>query len=271
MAVEVDLYEATYSNFQLGVRQRVRAETYGHDIGQNGWSSIDEWRTALDWLQLAPGSRVLDVACGCGGPDLYLARTTGAKVVGVDINNHAVQAATKSAQREGLAALARFEQADASRLLPFDDASFDAVICIDAINHLPDRLRVLRDWYRLVAPGGRIFFTDPIVVSGLLTSEEIALRASIGLFVFSLPDENERLLRAAGFELTRCEDTTERVVLVARRWRDARARHRTELLQDEGAETFAGLQRFLAIVKTLAEERRLSRHAYLARKLAAAV
>jgi SAM-dependent methyltransferase len=271
MAAEVDLYEATYSNFQLEVRQRVRAETYGYDIGQNGWLTIDEWRTALDWLQLAPGSRVLNVACGSGGPDLYLARTTGAKVVGIDINNHAIQAATESAQREGLAALARFEQADASRPLPFDDATFDAVVCIDAINHLPDRLKVLRDWHRLVAPGGRILYTDPIVVSGLLTSEEIALRSSIGFFVFALPDENERLVRAAGFQLARCQDTTDRVVFVARRWRDARERHRAELLQDEGAETFAGLQRFLSVVKTLAEERRLSRHTYLARKLAATV
>jgi len=160
----------------------------------------------------------------------------------------------------------RFQEADAGRPLPFDDASFDAVVCIDAINHLPDRPSMLRDWHRLLAPGGWALFTDPIVVTGLLSSQEIALRASIGFFVFSLRDEDERLVRGAGFELVRCEDTTASVALVARRWHDARARHRAELLADEGEETFTGMQRFLATVRALAEQRRLSRYTFLARK-----
>jgi hypothetical protein len=120
--------------------------------------------------------------------------------------------------------------------------------------------------HRLIAPGGGLWLTDPTVISGLVTSEEIALRASIGFFVFSPRGEDERLIREAGFELARSDDTTEHVVVVARRWHEARARHAAELLQDEGAETFAGLQHFLAIVQTLAEQRRLTRHTYLARK-----
>src|SRR6266545_5120692 len=163
MTDQVRLYDATYRRFQLGARQRVRLDTYGHDLGQNGWLTVDEWRAALGWLGLAPGSRVLDVACGSGGPARWLARTTGAEVVGVDSNRHAVQTAGELARQEGLDALARFQEADAGRPLPFDDASFDAVVCIDAINHLPDRPSMLRDWHRLLAPGGWALFTDPIV------------------------------------------------------------------------------------------------------------
>jgi len=84
MTDQVRLYDATYRRFQLGARQRVRLDTYGHDLGQNSWLTVDEWRAALGWLGLAPGSRVLDVACGSGGPARWLARTTGAEVVGVD-------------------------------------------------------------------------------------------------------------------------------------------------------------------------------------------
>lgn len=266
MTGPVRLYDATYSRFQLDARQRVRLDTYGHDLGQNSWLTIDEWRTALGWLGLAPGSRVLDVACGSGGPARWLARETGATVVGVDSNRHAVRTAGELARQEGLDALASFQQADAGRPLPFDDASFDAVVCVDAINHLPDRAGVLRDWHRLLAPGGWALFTDPIVVTGLLSSQEIVRRASIGFFVFALRGEDERLLREAGFELLRCQDTTASVALVARRWHDARARHRTELLEDEGEETFRGMQRFLATVAALAEQRRLSRYTFLARK-----
>jgi hypothetical protein len=141
-------------------------------------------------------------------------------------------------------------------------------VCIDAINHLRDRRAVLADWHRLLRAGGAALFTDPIVVTGLLTSEEIAARASIGFFIFSLLAENERLVREAGFELVRCDDSTENVVAVTHRWRDARTRHRSELLEDEGEETFEGLQRFLSVAHTLARERRLSRYTVLARRVA---
>ena len=266
MPEPVRLYDTAYREFDLDVRRRVRLETYGEDIGQNGWLTAEEWRNTTGWLAAGTGSRVLDVACGSGGPALGLARTTGAMVVGVDVNGHAVQTADELARRDGLADLAQFVEADAARPLPFADGSFDAVVCIDAINHLPDRPAVLADWHRLLRPGGSILFTDPIVVTGLLSSEEVALRASIGFFLFSLRGEDERLVREAGFELVRCEDSTGNVVEVARRWRDARARDRAGLVEDEGEETFEGLQRFLSIVHTLAAERRLSRYTILARK-----
>lgn len=125
---------------------------------------------------------------------------------------------------------------------------------------------VLAEWHRLLRPGGSLLFTDPVVVTGLLSSEEIALRASIGFFVYSLRCEDARLVREAGFELVRCDDTTDRVAEVSRRWHDARARHAAELLDDEGEETFEALQCFLSMVHTLSSERRLSRYTVLARK-----
>lgn len=260
------LYDATYGDFDLDARRRVRLETYGEDIGQNGWLTAEEWRTTTGWLALGRGSRVLDVACGSGGPAVDLASRTGAAVVGVDVNGHAIETAVGLARRASLVTPARFEEADASGPLPFGSESFDAVVCIDAINHLPGREAVLAEWHRLLRPGGSLLFTDPVVVTGLLSSEEIALRASIGFFVYSLRCEDARLVREAGFELVRCDDTTDRVAEVSRRWHDARARHAAELLDDEGEETFEALQCFLSMVHTLSSERRLSRYTVLARK-----
>jgi SAM-dependent methyltransferase len=262
----VRLYDASYRKFDLDARRQVRLETYGEDLGQNGWLTAGEWRAAGERLGVGEGSSVLDVACGSGGPAVELARRTGANVTGVDVSAHAIETATELARRERAAGRVRFRRADASRPLPFPDASFDAVVCIDAINHLRNRAAVLADWRRLLRPGGAVLFTDPVVVTGLLSSEEIALRASIGFFVFSLGSENERLLDETGFELVRCDDTTDSVVLVARRWREARERRRADLVDDEGEETFEGLQRFLSTVQTLAGERRLSRHTLLARR-----
>jgi ubiquinone/menaquinone biosynthesis C-methylase UbiE len=264
MSGEVPFYDRTYGGFHLGARERVRRETYGEDLGQNSWLTAEEWRTFAGWLGVTEGSRVLDVGCGSGGPALYLAQAFLAQVTGADHNPEATATATRLAEQQGLSARSRFVTADAGRPLPLDAGRFDAIVCIDAINHLPDRAGVLRDWHRLLAPGGRLLFTDPIVVTGLISHEEVAARSSIGYFLFAPPGEDERLLQEAGFEVLRRADTTEQVAAVARRWLDARVRHRAELLDDEGAATFEGTQRFLTVVHALANERRLSRFAFLA-------
>jgi hypothetical protein len=107
-------------------------------------------------------------------------------------------------------------------------------------------------------------FTDPVVISGPVTNDELALRSSIGFFLFVPPGVNERLIEQAGLRLVRQEDRTENAALVAGRWHDARRAHRDELLKIEGEERFEGLQRFFATVHTLTSERRLSRIAYWA-------
>lgn len=262
MAGEVPLYASAYAG--LRVRDRVRRETYGDDLGQSGWMTVDELERFGEWLELGTGSRLLDVGCGSGGPALRLAETTGASVHGVDVLDEAIATATRLAEERGLADRASFVQVDAGGSLPFGDESFDAVLSVDAMCHLPNRLDVLEEWHRVTSPGARVLFTDPTVVTGLVTGAEIAARSSIGHYVFSLEATNEKLLAEAGFELLRREDLTENMATVAERWRDARARFSDELLADEGAATFDGIQRFLEACHVLARERRLSRYAYLA-------
>jgi SAM-dependent methyltransferase len=156
---------------------------------------------------------------------------------------------------------------DAREALPFDVGSFDALVCIDSINHMYDRMRVLSEWHRVLRSGGRLLFTDPITVTGMIRREEMVARSgSMGDFVFTPPGLDETLLNSAGFELTRVEDVTPNMEAVAAAWREARASHAVELDQLEGAEANAKFQEFLAVVERLASERRLSRLAFLARK-----
>src|SRR6185503_13134204 len=97
-----------------------------------------------------------------------------------EIRAEAIEEARAGAARASLQSRAAFDRVDASRPLPYPDASFDGIICIDAVNHFPDRDRVFRDWLRVLRPGGRLVFTDPIVVTGPLTHDEMAIRSSIG-------------------------------------------------------------------------------------------
>jgi SAM-dependent methyltransferase len=152
------------------------------------------------------------------------------------------------------------------RTAPFEVTSFDAILCVDAINDLRGRSEIFRDWARVLEPGGRLVFNDPVTVTGPLGSDELAIRSSIGYFLFVPEGENDRLLSAAGLSVISIEDTTESLADVARRRRDARGEREQELRRLEGAEAYEGRQRFFEIVSTLARERRLSRFAYLAEK-----
>ncbi len=160
----------------------------------------------------------------------------------------------------------RFVQADASEPLPFSDAAFDAILCLDALNHLPGRAGVFADWARLLAPGGRVLVTDPVTITGLVASDELAVRSSIGYFDFAPPGEDERLLRAAGLEVIGVEDLTGTMAAVARGRCRIRAERAKALRELEGTVAFERRQRFLDMVATLAAERRVSRFAYLAER-----
>jgi cyclopropane fatty-acyl-phospholipid synthase-like methyltransferase len=260
----VPLYASAYAGFTG--RKQVRRLTYGDDLGQSGWLTVDELERFAEWLQLGAGSRLLDVGCGSGGPALRLAETVGASVLGVDLLEEGIATATQLAQERGLDDRASFVRLDAGGRLPFDEASFDAILSIDAMCHLPNRLDILREWHRVTSPGGRILFTDPTIVTGLVTDAEIATRSAIGVYVFSVASANEQLLVEAGFGLLSCEDLTENMASMAGRWRDARAQFRDELVADEGESTFEGVQRFLSACHLLAREGRLSRYAYLAER-----
>ena len=107
-------------------------------------------------------------------------------------------------------------------------------------------------------------FTDPVVITGPVTNDELALRSSIGTFLFVPREVTVHCLNHAGFTIVREEDLTPNAELVAGRWREARDKYRDALVTLEGEERFNGLQRFLDAVHVLSRERRLSRIAWVA-------
>jgi ubiquinone/menaquinone biosynthesis C-methylase UbiE len=264
----VDLYAASYGGFASDVYAEVRREAFGEEVGQNSWLTREELDRFASELELRTSSRVLEIGCGSGGPALHLVRSAGCELVGIDLNEEGVANATRMAHEAGLEGRASFTRADGGQTLPFEADSFTSVLCVDTVNHLTDRPRVLGEWWRVLVPRGRLLFTDPITVTGPLGSDEIAIRASIGYFLFVPHGEDERLLNDAGFRVLSVEDATENMAELAGRWLTARAGREETLREIEGDETFEGQQRFLEVAATLARERRLSRFVYLAEKLA---
>jgi len=262
----VDLYDTHYRQVEADVYRAVREETFGEDLGQASWITAPECDEFCRWLGMRAGQRVLEVACGSGGTALRFAERFGAAVVAVDVNPAAIDAARGRRPTRELQSRVDFQVADGNEPLPFPDESFDVVFCNDSINHLRDRARVLADWYRVLRPGGRCLYTDPIVVTGCLSNAEIEARSAIGFFLFTPTGVNDAFIRQAGLRLVLVADVTASVAATSGRWHDARRTRKSALCELEGEAKFDEVQRFLATVHTLAREGRLSRFAFMAEK-----
>jgi SAM-dependent methyltransferase len=110
---------------------------------------------ALDFLAriaAAPGTRMLDVACGAGQLAIPAARA-GVRATGVDIASNLVEQARARAAAEGLDA--RFDEGDAE-MLPYEDAAFDLVVSLFGAMFAPQPDRVAAELLRVCRPGGRI-------------------------------------------------------------------------------------------------------------------
>lgn len=129
-----------------------------------GWKKWDA--ELLGWQQpfvdaviqdarLQPGSMVLDVASGTGEPGLTAATLVpDGEVVLTDISAGMLHVAEDKASARGLANVS-FSVCDAAEL-PFDDGTFDAVLCCFGVTFFPDMKAALREMVRTAKPGARI-------------------------------------------------------------------------------------------------------------------
>jgi len=103
-------------------------------------------------LNIQPGERMLDVACGAGQLALPMARA-GAIVTGVDIAANLIEQARARAAAEGLNI--QFDEGDAEEL-PYPDESFDTVLSLIGAMFAPQPHRVAAELVRVCRRGGRI-------------------------------------------------------------------------------------------------------------------
>ena len=99
-------------------------------------------------------SRILELACGTGRLTRQLLAQTGAegRIVATDLNIDMIRYARTVVPDDSRV---RWETADAAALT-YADGSFDAVTCQFGLMFLPDRARGMREWHRVLAPGGRL-------------------------------------------------------------------------------------------------------------------
>ncbi len=105
-------------------------------------------------------SKVLDVGCGNGTTATWLCRASGAHVTGIDLSGVRIENAVESLSKvPDLAKKLAFEKASATEL-PFPDGAFTHVWSQATIYHVPEKVKVLEEAYRVLQPGGCMIFDD---------------------------------------------------------------------------------------------------------------
>jgi ubiquinone/menaquinone biosynthesis C-methylase UbiE len=143
-------------------RLQLRVQRYGWDRAADhyeaGWARQlrPSQERLLEMAALEKGESVLELACGTGLVTLPVAEAVGpeGRVVATDLSEAMVEHVRDEAARRGLSHL-EVERADAGTL-PYDDASFDAVLCSLGLMYVPDVPAVLEGALRVLRPGGRL-------------------------------------------------------------------------------------------------------------------
>lgn len=180
-----------------------------HDLQAGVMRPVTEW--SLRAVGAAPGQTILDVACGTGLPGLALAERIGptGKLVAVDTSANMLGAMQRKARAAGLRNIETRETSAAAIGGP--DAVFDAVTCKDGLMFCPDIVAAVREFRRVLKPGGRYAFAvwaEP-EANPCFTTLFGALGEALqlpppppdapGPFRLAAPGELERVVRAAGF------------------------------------------------------------------------
>ncbi len=157
--------------------------------------------------RIGAGCKVVDLCAGLGGPARYMAHRYGAHVTGVELTPARVAGAADLTRLVGLDQQVRVIEGNVMAL-PLPDGSQDAVVSQEALFHVPDMGKALKEAYRVLRPGGRIAFTDWIVHQPLSAADQKLLWDGMAAATLIDIEGHAKLLRDAGFEIEVVEDET---------------------------------------------------------------
>jgi SAM-dependent methyltransferase len=202
--VVLDGYNAVYDALPRGetFNRLWRTNAYGGDFPEEfahiSFLTVPEAQRMRELLQVGTEDVLADLACGAGGPGLWMAKHSGASLIGADPSRAALLAARTRARAVGLADRSRFHQGTFEQTsLP--DGGVDAAMSVDAFQYAPDKRAALAEFFRILRPGGRVsiiaFEVDPAKVAGVPVVGVDPIPNYVPLF------------EAAGFDVEEYEET----------------------------------------------------------------
>ncbi|XP_029917783.1 phosphoethanolamine N-methyltransferase 3-like isoform X2 [Myripristis murdjan] len=205
-------------------------------VSTGGPSTTKEF---VDLLNLRPGQRVLDIGCGIGGGNFYMAKTFGVEVLGLDLSENMVDIAMERAIAEKLP-LVHFEVADATKRT-FPEGSFDVIYSRDTILHIADKLALFKRFHSWLKPGGQLLISDYCCGEKPWTPQFQAYVKQRGYMLYT-PAQYGKFIEQAGFTNVRAEDRTAQFIQGIKTELE-----RAEAIKDEFIQEFSE-EDYLAIV-----------------------
>jgi len=157
---------------------------------------------------LSPGTRVLDVGSGIGGPSRVLAARYGCRVTGLDLVGEYCRVATMLALRACPHLWVRYSQGSALDL-PFVDGTFDVVWTQHASMNIEDKPRFFGEMFRVVRPGGQLLLDDIVAGPGGPVHFPVPWARDPAISFLITPEQLQDGLRAVGFDVATWQDLTE--------------------------------------------------------------
>ncbi|XP_063951468.1 uncharacterized protein LOC129268806 isoform X1 [Lytechinus pictus] len=159
----------------------------------------------LELLELKEGQMVLDVGCGIGGGDFYMADKYNVNVDGIDLSSNMIEVAMDRAQGQNQPKVI-FEIGDITKR-EYNPESFDVIYSRDTLLHLQDKPAIFKKFLTWLRPGGKLLISD--YCCGELPHSD-AFKAYVAQRGYTLytPARYGQLLEEAGFVSVKAEDRT---------------------------------------------------------------
>ncbi len=190
-------FKTAYSNVykgqeKSGLFQEITKSAFGDEFPEGvdcfGFVTQTDLKHIAEFININKGDLIADIACGRGGPGMWVARETGANLIGVDISEDAVHFAEKRIQDFDLNDKAKFNTGNFYHT-GIESNSCNGVMCVDALWMAVDKEQTFSEIARILKKNGRLIFTT-----------------WDGNIPF-MPDDNKALLQNSGFEIVHYQET----------------------------------------------------------------
>ena len=223
------LDEAQYSVKSILRYEKIFGKGY---VSTGGQETTTEFVTKL---ALKQGDRVLDVGCGIGGGNFYMAEEFGASVVGIDLSTNMIHFALERAVEKS-ALDVEFEICDATAKV-FPECSFDVVYSRDTILHIEDKASLFASFFKWLKPGGQVMISDYCCGETEPSDRFKTYVAGRGYHLLS-PIEYGKVLESVGFEEVVVSDRTEQFIKVLNKEVERTLKQEEDFVNETSQEDF---------------------------------
>ncbi len=177
---------------------------------------INQYRYVIEKGKIKARMKVLDAGCGVGGATVYIAKKTGASVIGITLVSEQAEEARAYSKKEGVEHTATFMVGDYLKT-GLESESFDVVFGIESICYATPKSDFVKEAYRLLKPGGMLVITDGYCRRAVKNAAEKKILNDFcdGWRLDHLIDQAEmtRVIKNGGFAHVKVEDVTDKITM----------------------------------------------------------